>query len=48
MLYEGSDKTRLNRRYNAPHLNSMELYAQTVHSHIAIQEVSAVRKSISR
>ena len=34
-----------NKRYNAPHLDSMRVYAQIVHSHIAIQEMSAVRSS---
>ena len=34
-----------NKRYNAPHLDSMGVYAQIVHSHIATQEMSAVRLS---
>ena len=34
-----------NKRYNAPHLDSMGVGTQKAYSHIAIQEMSAVRSS---
>ena len=34
-----------NKRYNAPHLDSMGIDTQNAYSHIAIQEMSAVRTS---
>ena len=34
-----------NKRYNAPHLDSMGVGTQNAYSHIAIQEMSAVRLS---
>ena len=44
-LQEGSDKTlKRTNDYKTPHLDSMG-YAQRVHSHIAIQEMSVVVSS---
>ena len=34
-----------NKRYNAPHLDSMRIGTQNTYSHIAIQEMSAIRLS---
>ena len=36
-------KPESNKRYNAPHLDSMGIGTQNAYSHIAIQEMSAVR-----
>ena len=36
-----------NKRYNAPHLDSMRIGTQSAYSHIAIQEMSAIRLSSS-
>ena len=40
---EALTKPDQNKRYNTPHLDSMRYMHRTVHSHIAIQEMSAVR-----
>ena len=39
------ERPQKDKRYNAPHLDSMGYMHREVHSHIAIQEMSAVRLS---